>query len=254
MQRIFVPGHRLLSTCAWALYQISIIHFPVFHPHYSWMGHVLCIHLIRSRLGVLSDSVPPAVVCQHHLSTLEAAQGRPTLTGDKGLAGPETCCPASPCEAESRASDWLPVTSHSWLPFSPDEHLLYVSSPFTIATRHNRKKTSGAVPSAPGSGFLTAPSTKRPLHVYSVGFPTRVIAVGGADFVFCFICCLHGAAIEVTNSHIIAALGSNYLKTNSFPESSSLFSLHSALSFQKIISGGKKFKLLIVPPAPLSGD
>ena len=176
------------------------------------------------------------------------------MTGDKGLVGHETCCPASLCEAESRASDWLPVTSHSWLPFSPDEHLLYLSSPFTIATRHNRKKTSGAVPSTPGSGFLTAPSTKRPLHVYSVGFPTRVIALGGADFVFCFICCLHGAAIEVTNSHIIAALGSNYLKTNSFPESSSLFSLHSALSFQKIISGGKKFKLLIVPPAPLSGD
>lgn len=78
--------------------------------------------------------------------------------------------------------------------------------------------------------------------------------MGGVDFVFYLICCLHGTAIEMTNSHIIAALGSNYLKTNSFPESSSLFSLHSSLSFQKIISGGKEFKLLIVPAAPLSGD
>lgn len=87
-----------------------------------------------------------------------------------------------------------------------------------------------------------------------MSFPTRVITAGGVDFVFYLICCLHGTAIEMTNRHIIAALGSNYLKTNSFPESSSLFSLHSSLSFQKIISGGKKFKLLIVPAAPLSGD
>ena len=155
-KHIFAPIHRLLSTCAWALYQISIIHFPVFHCHCSLMGHVLSTHLIRSRLGVLSDSVPPCSGLPAPPEHPEEAQGRPTLTRDKGLAGLETCCPASPCEADSRASDWLPVTSHSWHAFSPDIHLLYLSAPFTIATRHNRKQTSRAGPSAPGSAFLTA--------------------------------------------------------------------------------------------------
>ena len=84
------------------------------------MGHVLSTHLIRSRLGVLSDSVPPCSGLPAPPEHPEEAQGRPTLTRDKGLAGLETCCPASPCEADSRASDWLPVTSHSWHAFSPD--------------------------------------------------------------------------------------------------------------------------------------
>lgn len=75
--------------------------------------------------------------------------------------------------------------------------------------------------------------------------------MGGADFVFYLICFLYGTAIGMTNSHIIATLGSNYLKTNSFPESSSLFSMHPSLSlfFKKIISAGEKYKLPVVPPA-----
>lgn len=187
-----------------------------------------------NRLWVFSDSFAPCSGLPAPPEHAEGAQPRLTLIRDKGLSVLECCCPVSPCEAESRGSDWLPVTSHSWHPFSPDTRFTLVPH-FTAATRHNRKQMSRAVPSTPISGFFTASlwqksvSTSVPWASRGI-FPTRVIAVGGADFVFYLICCLYGTAIGMTNSHNIAMLGSNYLKTNSFPESSSLFSLHPSLS------------------------
>lgn len=231
-----MPTHGSLSTSAWALQQVSTTFIRVFHSHHPFIGYVLATDPDGEQTLSIYLLLPPLqwsprTTWAHRRQAAQASnQGRLlTLIRDKGLEVLELW-PCKTLQAGSRGSDWLLVTSRFWQPFYPEVGLLCLSS-CPISQQHQDTTGSKCLErshSHPLQGFSFSDTKAAPRQccgLHGERFPTRVISVGGADFLSQLICSLYGIAIGMTNGRIMATLGSNYLRTNSFLESSSLFVL-----------------------------
>lgn len=112
----------------------------------------------------------------------------------------------------------------------------------------NKTQQEASIESCSMPPSLRLKSSSKSMMWASLGTFSHRVLWWVEHFVFWLIRSLHGA-MGMTKSHIIATLGSNYLKTDLFPESSSLFRWRPSLSPFKNHPSSQESRIPIVPPA-----